>query len=220
MDGKQIVRFALGLGAIGVVLWLSAGTLDYWQGWAYFVLTVVTNVALTVYLARTDPELLKRRMQRRESSALQHVLHALMMLLWLGTLVLAGMEHRREEAHGVPAWLTVAALAGLIAAQGIFYAVFRANRFAAATIRVEAGQTVVSTGPYAVVRHPMYSGLALGAMLTPLALGSWMALWVGAASVLVVALRLLDEERVLRRDLAGYAEYCGQVRWRLVPGVF
>jgi protein-S-isoprenylcysteine O-methyltransferase Ste14 len=220
MTGKLVIRFALGLGALGALLWIAAGSLRFWQGWAWFVLTVVTNVGLTVYLARTSPALLERRMQRKESSKRQTVLHGLMMLFWVATLVVGGLDFRRGWSRGFPAWLVILALATSLATQWIFIAVFRANRFAAATIRVEAEQTVISTGPYGVVRHPMYTGLALMAILTPLALASWVALACTALALLVLVLRLLDEERVLRRDLPGYAEYCRQVQWRLIPDLF
>jgi protein-S-isoprenylcysteine O-methyltransferase Ste14 len=216
----MVVRFAAGLGALGALLWLAAGSLRFWQGWAWFVLTVITNVGLTAYLARADPALLERRMQRKESSRLQTVLHGLMMVFWVATLVLAGLDFRRGWSRGFPVWLVILALAGSLATQWIFVAVFRANRFAGATIRVESEQTVVSTGPYGVVRHPMYTGLALMAILTPLALASWVALGCAALALLVLVPRLLDEERVLRRDLPGYAEYCRRVRWRLVPGLY
>lgn len=220
MTGKVVLRFALGLAALGALLWIAAGSLRFWQGWAWFVLTVVTNVGLTVYLARKDPALLQRRMQRKESSRLQAALHALMMVFWVATLVAAGLDFRHGWSRGFPAWLVILALAASLATQGIFIAVFRANRFASATIRVETEQTVVATGPYGVVRHPMYTGLALMAILTPLALASWVALACAALALLVLVLRLLDEEKVLCRDLPGYLQYCRQIRWRLVPGVF
>jgi protein-S-isoprenylcysteine O-methyltransferase Ste14 len=220
MQARIIVRFAIGLLLIAAVIFVSAGTLRWWQGWAVFAATAGTNIFLTAWLAHSDPELLRRRLERKESSALQWVLHALLMVTWVGTLIVAGIDYRRGWSRGFPVWLEATALGGILASQWIVVAVFRANRYARATIRVEAEQEVVSTGPYRVVRHPMYSAIAVNGVFTALALGSWMALLAVAGTIVVLIARLLDEETMLRRELPGYPEYCARVKWRLAPGVF
>jgi len=207
---------------ITALLFAPAGTLDFWQAWLFLAVFVACMVPLGIYFVRTDPALVERRMRAgpaAEQEPVQKVAIGIVCAALLAMLIVPGFD-RRWHWSGVPAWLTVVADATIVASFVIFFYVMKQNSFAAATVRVERGQTVVSTGLYGVVRHPMYMGTLPLTIAMPLALGSWWALLPVLAIVPALVWRLVDEERVLRRDLPGYAAYCARVRYRLVPGIW
>lgn len=207
---------------ITALLFAPAGTLDFWQAWLFLAVFVACMVPLGIYFVRTDPALVERRMRAgpaAEQEPVQKVAIGIVCAALLAMLIVPGFD-RRWHWSGVPAWLTVVADATIVASFVIFFYVMKQNSFAAATVRVERGQTVVSTGLYGVVRHPMYMGTLPLTIAVPLALGSWWALLPVLAIVPALVWRLVDEERVLRRDLPGYAAYCARVRYRLVPGIW
>jgi len=207
---------------ITALLFAPAGTLDFWQAWLFLAVFVACMVPLGIYFVRTDPALVERRMRAgpaAEQEPVQKVAIGIVCAALLAMLIVPGFD-RRWHWSGVPAWLTVVADATIVASFVIFFYVMKQNSFAAATVRVERGQTVVSTGLYGVVRHPMYMGTLPLTIAMPLALGSWWALLPVIAIVPALVWRLIDEERVLRRDLPGYAAYCARVRYRLVPGIW
>jgi protein-S-isoprenylcysteine O-methyltransferase Ste14 len=213
---------AIGVVALGALLFVPAGTLDYWQGWLFIAVFTASTCAIGVDLSRRDPALLERRKRigpAAERNTAQRVIISLAILSSLGALVLCGLDRRFGWSHAPPA----VSLAGdALVALGLFVdlVVFRANTYGASNVRVEAGQTVISTGPYAIVRHPMYAGVLIMVVGAPLALGSWLGLAVIAITVPVLVWRILDEEALLRDELAGYAEYARGVRYRLVPLVW
>lgn len=207
---------------ITALLFAPAGTLDFWQAWLFLAVFVACMVPLGIYFVRTDPALVERRMRAgpaAEQEPVQKVAIGIVCAALLAMLIVPGFD-RRWHWSGVPAWLTVVADATIVASFVIFFYVMKQNSFAAATVRVERGQTVVSTGLYGVVRHPMYMGTLPLTTAMPLALGSWWALLPVLAIVPALVWRLVDEERVLRRDLPGYAAYCARVHYRLVPGIW
>jgi protein-S-isoprenylcysteine O-methyltransferase Ste14 len=207
---------------LAALIFVPAGTLYYWQGWAYAVVFVVTSAAFTVYLALCDPALLARRMEAGpayEQEPAQRIIMRFALLGFVLLVVVPALDQRFGWSHA-PWWI---ALAGdLLVALGFvfFYLVVRVNSFAAGTIRVEQDQQVVSTGLYAWVRHPMYSGALFLFIGTPLALGSWWGLLIVPLFLPVLALRILNEEDVLARDLPGYTAYQRQVHYRLIPLVW
>ena len=207
---------------ITALLFAPAGTLDFWQAWLFLAVFVACMVPLGIYFVITDPALVERRMRAgpaAEQEPVQKVAIGIVCAALLAMLIVPGFD-RRWHWSGVPAWLTVVADATIVASFVIFFYVMKQNSFAAATVRVERGQTVISTGLYGVVRHPMYMGTLPLTIAMPLALGSWWALLPVLAIVPALVWRLVDEERVLRRDLPGYAAYCARVRYRLVPGIW
>jgi protein-S-isoprenylcysteine O-methyltransferase Ste14 len=215
---RQIV-FLLFMTAL---LFAPAGTFDYWQGWLFFAVFVGCTVPLGIYFVIHDPALVERRMTvgpAAEQEPAQKIAIGIVCVALVAMLIVPGFD-RRWHWSDVPAWLTILAEVVIAASFVIFFYVMRQNSFAAATVRVERGQTVISTGLYGVVRHPMYMGTLPLMIALPLALGSWWAMLPVPAIVPALIWRLIDEERVLRRDLPGYAEYCRRVRWRLVPGVW
>lgn len=205
-----------------ILLLAPAGTLDYWQAWVYGVLFMVTTVGIGLYFAKYHPDALARRIDagpRAEKEPAQKIIMTLILTGFLLLIVLPGFD-RRWHWSDVPVWLVV--LANILAVIGLLGTalVLKQNSYAASTIRVEAGQPVISTGLYGIVRHPMYSAALLLVVFTPLALGSYWTLLLVIPLIAVLAWRLLDEERVLTRDLPGYTDYCRQVRYHLVPGVW
>ncbi len=216
---KVWLRFGLAPVVMGLVFFLPAGTLAYWHGWAYITLLCLPMLFVVRYLFKNDPELLERRLSQQEPGQEQKLIIKLGNLLYMAAFLLPGLDHRFGWSH-VPAVLVVLAEAMVLLGYGVIVLVFRENSYASRVVTVVAGQQVISTGPYAVVRHPMYAGTILMLLFTPLALGSY---WALPAFLLVVPLlgwRILDEERLLLKELPGYAEYRRRTPYRLVPHVW
>lgn len=204
---------------LAVALFAPAWTLRFWQAWIYLFLFVSSSAAITIYLWKRDRALLSRRVSAgpiAEKSLTQKVVQLFASLTFLAILVVPSLDRRNSWSH-VPLWLVVAG--DLLVALGFYivFRVFRVNTFTAATIEVTEQQTVISTGPYAFVRHPMYSGALIMLLGTPLALASWWGLVPFALMIAVIVIRLLDEEKLLLRNLLGYAEYASTVKYHLLP---
>lgn len=204
------------------LIFIPAGTLRYWQGWAYMAVFVACSATYTIFLAKHDPALLKRRTEAGiayEKEFAQKVAMALFYVACLAVVVMAPLDVR--FGWSIVPWQVAIFGDALIAfAFYIFYLVSIVNSYAAANVRVEAGQGVVSTGVYRFVRHPMYVGALFLFVGTPLALGSWWALLSFPVLIAVLVLRIRNEEKVLMRDLPGYADYMHKVRYRLIPGAW
>lgn len=216
---KTVLGFTQLIGALGILLFAPAWTLDYWQAWLYWFVFAASSALITAYLWKKDPKLLSRRIDAgpgAESEKSQKQIQLLASFIFLAAMILPSLDHRFS-------WSAVplsAVLAGdVLTALGFFivFLVFKENTFTAATIVVTPGQKVVSTGPYALIRHPMYSGALVLLFGTPLALGSWWGLLMFMPMLFTIAWRARDEERFLFKNLSGYKEYCQIVRYRLVP---
>ncbi len=207
---------------MGALLFLTAGTLHYWQAWTYIVLFAVLASTITAYLARKDPALLERRVRggpAAEKAPSQRIAMTIASIGFIAIFVFAGLD-RRLQWSMVPSSVAIAGDVLFLVGFSIVFFVFKQNSFSSATIEVASDQRVVSTGPYAVVRHPMYSGSLLYVLGTPLALGAWWG-FVGVALMApAVVWRLLDEERFLAKRLPGYAEYGRSVKYRLLPFIW
>lgn len=214
--------FLIGVVALGIILFLPAWTLNYWQAWVFIVVFLLSVSVIGLYLAIKDPALLERRKQvgpAAEQSTTQKIIMGLALFGNLALLVFCALDHRFGWLP-LPAWVSIAG-DGLVALGLLInLIVFRENTYGASNIRTEEGQQVISTGPYALVRHPMYMGVLVMMVGVPLALGSAWGLAVLAAILPGLAWRILDEEKVLKKDLQGYAEYMQKVRFRLVPYVW
>jgi protein-S-isoprenylcysteine O-methyltransferase Ste14 len=207
---------------LAIVLFVPAGTLAYWEAWLFIAVFVLCSLAITVYLAVRDPQLLARRMKvgpRAETEPAQKIIMVLVMVGFTAAIVVPALDHRFGWS-AVPAAVVILGDLLIVLAHVVFTIVFRANTYGAATIQVAENQTVVSTGPYAVVRHPMYSGALILMVGIPLALGSWWGLALIVPILAGLVWRLIDEERFLSRNLSGYPDYMRKVRWRLVPFVW
>jgi len=224
LRARLVRRTIFGLVLLPAVIFLSAGTVNYWQGWAFLTVSFIPPLGMTVYYYRHDPQLLERRLLRKEQVRAQKVIMLLMKLLYLLVLILPGLDYRFGWSGAfwrpVPWWLTLLALFVMVAMNVLFFLVLQANRFAASIVQVESAQTVIDAGPYRFIRHPMYLGGIVVWFALPPALGSYFALLVAVPGIPVMILRLLNEEKFLRRALPGYAEYCQRVRYRLIPLVW
>ena len=222
LSSKAWFALAVLLAVMGLLLFLPAGTVHYWQAWVYLSIFSGASVLTTLYLMREDPALLERRMSGGPTAEKRPVQKFIMLCTSIGfiaLLVVPAFDHRFGWSAVPPGGV----LAGeLLVAIGFYliYRVYRENTFTSATIEVTENQTVVSTGPYAIVRHPMYASASPYLLGTPLALDSWWGFVPIAAMLPFLIWRLLDEERFLARNLPGYAEYQRQVRHRLVPFVW
>ncbi len=180
------------------------------------------NLALTAYLVLRDPKLLERRMKvgpAAEKTMTQKIIMTLAFVFFAGVVVVPALDHRYGWSDVATPVVVLGDVLIVVSYLG-FYRVFRENTYGAATVRVEEEQKVVSTGPYAIVRHPMYSASLVMSLGIVLALGSWWGLLALVPGILVLGWRLTDEEELLHKDLPGYTEYTRQVRWRLIPGIF
>jgi protein-S-isoprenylcysteine O-methyltransferase Ste14 len=207
---------------IGLVLFVPAGTVRFLEGWIFLAVFSGSSLAITLYLVENDPALLERRTQAgpvAEKERSQKVIQGLASLAFLSTLVVPALDHRFRWSS-VPLPVAVAGDGLVVLGFLVIFLVFRANTYTSSVIEVAAEQRVVDTGPYAVVRHPMYSGALVMFIGVPLALGSFVGLVTFVPFAAVIVLRLLDEERFLSGRLAGYAAYCERTRYRIVPRVW
>jgi protein-S-isoprenylcysteine O-methyltransferase Ste14 len=222
LNAKAIVYLLLTVAVMGFAVFVPAGTLDYWQAWLFLAVFGLSSIAITVYLMVRDPQLLERRVHggpTAETSRGQQLAMLVASLGFIATLVVSGLDHRFGWSQ-VSTACVIGGDALIVIGYVIIFFVFRANTFASSTIGVEKEQRVISSGPYAVVRHPMYSGALLYMIGFPLALGSWWGLLGGLVLILAIVWRLGDEEQVLAKHLPGYTAYRNTVRYRLVPHVW
>ena len=207
---------------LGLCLFLPAGTFAYWQAWLFSAVFFLRSLYLTVYLAIYDPKLLERRMQagpRAEKQTAQKIIVAIAIGSFFATMVLSALDHRFGWSD-VPVFLVLFGEFLIVLSYVGFYLIMRENSFSAATIEVMEDQKVISTGPYALVRHPMYSVAFVMILGMPLALGSWWGLLMFFPAVVGIVWRLLDEEDFLARHLPGYVDYQNTVRFRLIPCIW
>jgi len=205
------------------VIFLPAGTLDYWQGWAFFLTTAICTSLATVYIALSDKQLLERRLNMgpsAEKTLIQKIIVAVGAPVFVAAIVMMVLDHRFGWSPVVPAWLSIFGDGLGVLGALMYFLVVKENRYAAATVEVAEGQTVVTTGLYAIVRHPMYSGAILMLAGMPLALGSWWGLLFVPFVVAGFAWRLLNEEKFLRENLPRYADYMREVPYRLAPYIW
>lgn len=212
----------LGLAVLALLLFLPAGTVNYWQAWAFIATTVAVTVFPTVYLTRANPAALQRRMHGgplAEGRTLQKVVITGAFAALIGMLVFSAYDHRMHWSS-VPGWVSVLGDVLVAVGLGIAMLVVIQNSYAAATVTVESGQTLVSSGVYKHVRHPMYVGNLVMMIGIPLALGSYWGLLFVIGGQAVIVLRILDEEKLLTEELPGYRDYTQRVRYRMLPYVW
>jgi protein-S-isoprenylcysteine O-methyltransferase Ste14 len=222
LAGKTVFGLVAVLAVMAAMIFIPARTFYYWQAWLFLGVYAICNVLVVAYLWKTDQALLARRMSGgpfAEGKPAQKIVMALASILFVALLIVPAIDHRLGWSNAPPA---VAVAGDILVVFGFYVAtlIFRENTFAAATIQIADQQRVVSTGPYAIVRHPMYAGGLVLLAGIPLALGSYWGLLAIAALIAVIIWRLLDEEAFLSENLTGYNEYRSKVRWRLIPGIF
>lgn len=222
LAGRAVLGLAGLIAVMVILLFAPTWTVTYWQAWVYLLVFAVSSALITGYLWKRDPQLLRRRIDAgpgAEREKIQKLIQLLASSVFIGIMILPSLDHRFSWS-AVP--LPVVIAGDVLGACGflIVFLVFKENSFAAARIEVVPSQSVISTGPYAIVRHPMYAGALLLLFGTPLALGSWWGLLMFIFMIFVIAWRALEEERFLLKNLSGYKKYCQIVRYRLVPLVW
>jgi protein-S-isoprenylcysteine O-methyltransferase Ste14 len=207
---------------MGLLLFISAGTIQYWQGWGYLAAFFGPSAAITLYLMKKDPALLARRLSggpTAEKEKTQKIIMLFASIGFIALLIVPALDYRFKWSN-VPLYIVIAGDILIVLGFYIVFLVYKENTFTSATIKVVEGQKVISTGPYAIVRHPMYAGSLLYLFGTPIALGSYWGFLVIAGMMPFLIWRLFDEEQFLSKNLSGYTEYCEKVHWRLIPHVF
>src|SRR5712691_291877 len=195
---RLLLRSLIAVIFVAVFLFVPAGSFRYWQGWIFMAILFLPMPVTSVYFMKRDPQLVERRLRTEEKISEQKTIIRCVQLVVFGSLLIPGLDYRFGWSR-VPLWL------------------MKENSFASRTVQVEEGQRVISTGPYRLVRHPMYFGAVLMLLFTPLALGSWWAITGFFGVIPLIVLRLLNEEKMLCRDLPGYSDYCLRTRSRLLP---
>jgi protein-S-isoprenylcysteine O-methyltransferase Ste14 len=214
-----LIRMVLFLPAM---VFVPAWTLRYWQAWVCLLVFFASTLAITVYLMKVNPELLARRMKAgaaAEKEKSQKVLQAFAVIAFIAIFVISAIDHRLHWSK-VPFFGELAGDILIAFGFGFVFWVFKVNSFTSGIIEVAENQSVITSGPYAIVRHPMYLGALIMLLGIPFSLGSLWGLLMIILMTLVIALRLLDEEKFLATNLAGYREYMNQVHFRLLPGVW
>lgn len=223
---KLIVRSILGLiflvFVLALALFLSAGSLDYWQAWVYLGVFSSCVLLITLYLAKYDQRLLESRVKAgpvAEVEKSQKIIQSLASLFFIGLFIVPGLDFRFGWSKVSPV-LSLVADGLVVLSLFLVFLVFRENTYTSATIEVANEQKVISSGPYSMVRHPMYAGAFLLLLVTPVALGSWVGVLFALPVMLVIVIRLLEEEKFLAANLGGYEEYRQKVRYHLIPFVW
>ena len=206
---------------IGLALFLSAGTINYWQAWVYLAVGAASSVPLTLHIIK-DPILLENRTKAgptAEQRPIQKIIVACSGIPAIAAFIVPGLDYRFGWSSA-PSWLSIIGDILIVVAMWMVYRVFKENSHGSATVEITQDQEVISTGPYAIVRNPMYSSAAVYFIGMSLALGSYWGLIPAILTILVLVWRLFDEEKFLAQNLPGYTDYCAKVRWHLIPGVF
>jgi protein-S-isoprenylcysteine O-methyltransferase Ste14 len=216
---EALVKFSVGLLLVGLLIFLPAGTWGYTGGWLLLGLLFVPMLMAGFVMLAKSPDFLKKRLDAKEKQATQKGVLAFSGLMFVLGFVLAGLDYRFGWSK-MPTWVVIAASVLFLVAYALYAEVMRENAYLSRTVKVEEGQTVVDTGLYGIVRHPMYAVTVLLFMMIPLILGSWYALIAFAFYPVIIVIRLQDEEKLLTAELLGYAEYKQKVKYRLIPFVY
>ena len=203
----------------GAMIFLPAGTFDFWEGWAFLLVLFIPLFFAFFYMIKYQRVLLERRLKYRERREKQRFIQPLITLLFFAAMVTGGIDHRFGWSR-VPAWLVILSDLTMFAGYVLFIRTMIYNEYASRTIEIRKGQKLIDTGPYALVRHPMYAAGILMYLLTPLALGSFWAIIPLLLMFLMLIFRIFDEEKALIAGLKGYKRYMKKVKCRLVPGIW
>jgi len=216
---KIAIRFSLIPLFIGLIILLPAGTLKFWQAYTYFAVLVVPMIFVMLYFLKKDPKFLERRTRAKEKEKQQILLSIFTTAIFLVGFIIPGLDHRFAWSN-VPIYLVITADIIVLLGYLIIFFVFKQNSYASRIIEVNENQKVISTGLYGVIRHPMYLGIIIMFLPTPIALGSYWALIPFVVLPVLLVLRILNEEKVLSNNLQGYKEYCQKTKFRLIPFIW
>lgn len=216
---KIIIRFSFIPLFLGLLILLPAGSFNYWQVYVYFAVLVVPMIFVLFYFLKNDPKFLERRTKVNEKEKQQKLISILSAIVFLAGFIIPGFDHRFAWSN-VPICIVITADVIIFLGYLIIFFVFKQNSYASRIIEVDENQTVISTGLYGIIRHPMYLGVLIMFLPTPIALGSYWGLIPFAILPVSLVLRILNEEKVLSEQLKGYKEYCKKTRFRLIPFIW
>jgi len=216
---KIIIRFSLVPIVLMLLILIPAGTFLYWQFYAYITVLVLPMIYVMFYFLKNDPKFLERRTRTQEKEKAQKINQIVFLLIFFAGFIIPGLDKRFGWSE-VPVWIVIITDFVIVGGYLIIFTVFKQNSYASRIVEVENDQKVISTGLYSVVRHPMYIGVLIMYIPTPLALGSYWGLIRMAAIPIALVIRIINEEKVLKRELPGYEEYCQKTKYRLIPYIW
>ena len=216
---KIVTRFSFVPVFLGLLTLVPAGTFNYWQVYVYSAVLVIPMLFVIFYFLKVDPRFLERRTRAKEKEKQQVFIQVFFSLIFFSGFIIPGLDHRFGWSN-IPLQFVLPADALILSGYWIIFSVFRQNSYASRIVEVNENQTVISTGLYAIVRHPMYVGVLIMYIPTPIALGSYWGLIPMATILLAIVLRILNEEKVLSNNLPGYKEYCKKIKYRLAPFIW
>ena len=216
---KVSVRLLMAVVLLGAVFFLPAGTFNYWQAWVYMTILIIPATLTMLYLLKKAPDLLERRMKMKEKETEQKLIVKLSFIFYIALFLIPGFDKRFGWSE-VPAIVVLIADILIFLGYLLFIIVVKENRYASRVIEIAEEQKVISTGPYALVRHPMYVSSLVIFIFSSLALGSYWALIPSIFIIILISARIINEEKVLHEELPGYREYTEKVKYRLIPGIW
>ena len=216
---SALIKFSIGILFVGLILFLPAGTLNFYNAWLFMGLLFIPMFILGIFLFIKSPELLEKRLNAKEKENTQKGVVGFSAILFLASFLIAGFDYRYGWTQ-VPVWCVILASVILLVSYALYSEVMRENIYLSRTIEVQENQKVIDTGLYGIIRHPMYAVTIFLFLSIPIVLGSWWALLCMAPYPFLIAIRILNEEKVLENNLSGYKEYKAKVKYRLVPFIW
>ena len=216
---SAIIKFSFGIIFVGLLLFLPAGTFYYFNAWLFMSLLFIPMFILGIFLFIKSPELLEKRLNAKEKEKTQKGVVGFSAILFLASFLIAGFDYRFDWSV-IPMWCVILASVILLMSYGMYAEVMRENIYLSRTIEVQENQKVIDTGLYGIIRHPMYAVTIWLFLAIPIVLGSWWALLCMVPYPFLIAIRILNEEKVLENNLSGYKEYKAKVKYRLVPFIW
>lgn len=216
---NALVKYLMGLVMVGLLLFVPAGTFDYWYAWLFIALLFIPMLLLGVVLAVKSPDLLEKRLNSKEKESEQSVVVILSLIMFLGGFIVSALDYRFGWSK-MPTVVVVVAAVILLISYGLYAEVMRENAYLSRTVEIQEEQKVIDTGLYGIVRHPMYSVTTLLFLSIPLVLGSWIGFIIFLVYPLILVKRIKNEEKVLEEGLSGYKEYKEKVRYRMIPFIW